>query len=258
MKVVCFDLDMTLLDHHTGEISRSTLHTIELLRQTAKIVLATGRNMRLADHAQYIELLQPDAIIHMNGTRVETEGILLFEQLLDPGHIQAIAAKAYEMKWCIGHTQDNIMYTTSRQTIIDRDMKRLGRCDRSFGELRDVLNDDFHSLTVWEDSESIDRMAAEFPMVSFNKFSEAFGADIVPLQISKATGMRYLLERWGYEFKDVISVGDSMNDYELIKQSGTGIAMGNADPVLKEAADLVTDDIGKDGIQKAFARLGIV
>lgn len=120
------------------------------------------------------------------------------------------------------------------------------------------MSRDFNSLTVWEDSVVIERMALEFPMVSFTKFSKTFGADILPLNLSKATGMSYLLAHWGYEFEDVISAGDSMNDYELLRQSGVGITMCNADETLKRIADIVTDDISKDGVLNAFATLGMI
>lgn len=258
MKIVCFDLDMTLLDHKTMEISPGTLRTIEALRNTAKIVLATGRNMNLEGNAHLIQLLRPDAIIHMNGTRVEIEGVILSEQFLDSESVNAIVNRAYDMKWCVGISQDSLMYSTHHQAIVDLDNKRFGYCDRKFGEMKDILGKDFHSLTVWEESDSIERMALEFPLVSFTKFSETFGADILPLNLSKATGMSYLLDHWGYDFKDVISVGDSMNDYELLRKSGLGIAMGNADETLKKVADVVTDDISKDGVLNVFTKLGMI
>ena len=43
--MISFDLDMTLLDHKTGEITPSALESIDILRKKHKIVLATGRDM---------------------------------------------------------------------------------------------------------------------------------------------------------------------------------------------------------------------
>lgn len=258
MKVVSFDLDMTLLDHKTMKISPSTLKTIEILRGNAKIVLATGRNMNLERNQQFVQLLRPDAVIHMNGTRVETDNVVLYEEFLNSEYVKAIIDRAYELKWCIGISQDSIMYTTNNQKIIDMDTKYYGRCDRNFCDIRKILNRDFNSLTAYENSESIENMAIEFPMLSFTKFTKTFGADILPLSLSKATGMSSLLAYWDYEFKDVISVGDSMNDYELLRKSGIGIAMGNADESLKKIADIVTDDISEGGIFNAFNSLGMI
>ncbi|MNE46046.1 Sugar phosphatase YbiV [compost metagenome] len=214
--------------------------------------------MNLQKNQQFLQLLRPDAVIHMNGTRVEIDGVVLYEELLDSTYVKAIIDRAYDLDWCIGISQDSIMYTTNNQKIIDMDTKYFGHCDRTFRDIREILNKEFHSLIVYEDSESIDTMAKEFPMLSFAKFTQNFGADIFPLNLSKATGMSFLLTHWSYEFKDVISVGDSMNDYEILQKSGIGIAMGNADETLKKIADIVTDDIGEDGILNAFTRLGMI
>ena len=56
--------------------------------------------------------------------------------------------------------------------------------------------------------------------------------------------------------EDAVAVGDSMNDYEIIKEAGLGIAMGNAIEELKAAADYVTADIGEHGIYKACRHFG--
>jgi hypothetical protein len=42
------------------------------------------------------------------------------------------------------------------------------------------------------------------------------------------------------KLKNVISVGDSMNDYLLIKKSGVGIAMKNSSLKVKSIADEIT------------------
>ena len=48
-----------------------------------------------------------------------------------------------------------------------------------------------------------------------------------------------------------------MNDMEIIRAAGCGVAMGNAIPALKEAADYVTDPIDRDGIWNACKKLGL-
>jgi len=44
----------------------------------------------------------------------------------------------------------------------------------------------------------------------------------------------------------------------MIKFSGTGVAMGNAEKELKAAADFIADDIENDGLYKAFEKLGLL
>ena len=57
---------------------------------------------------------------------------------------------------------------------------------------------------------------------------------------------------------DTIAIGDGLNDVEMIKEAGYGIAMGNSSDVLKASADYVTDDVSNDGLYKAFKHLGII
>ena len=55
-----------------------------------------------------------------------------------------------------------------------------------------------------------------------------------------------------------MAFGDSMNDYEIIREAGLGIAMGNACEELKNAADYVTDDIDRDGLWNACRHFGLI
>ena len=49
-----------------------------------------------------------------------------------------------------------------------------------------------------------------------------------------------------------------MNDYDIIKMAGKGIAMGNAMAELKKAADYVTDPIDQEGIKNACLHFGLI
>lgn len=55
-----------------------------------------------------------------------------------------------------------------------------------------------------------------------------------------------------------MAFGDSYNDLEIVSEAGTGVAMGNAIEELKNAADFVTDDVGKDGVYNACVKLGLI
>ena len=51
---------------------------------------------------------------------------------------------------------------------------------------------------------------------------------------------------------EVIAMGDSLNDIEMIKAAGCGVAMGNAQNEVKKAADWITDTNEEDGVAKAI------
>ena len=64
--------------------------------------------------------------------------------------------------------------------------------------------------------------------------------EVVPEGISKQTGIQFLAKQLGVTIADTIAVGDETNDIEMIKAAGLGVAVSNANPAAKEAADYVT------------------
>lgn len=76
--------------------------------------------------------------------------------------------------------------------------------------------------------------------------------------VNKGEGVQYLCEHLGVDLADTIALGDSANDIEMLSIAGVGVAMGNATPVAREAADWSTTSVDDGGVACAFARLGVV
>ena len=76
--------------------------------------------------------------------------------------------------------------------------------------------------------------------------------------VSKGSAINYLVNNHDIPFEDTIAIGDSMNDYEMVKFAKTGIAMGNGDERLKAIADYVTADFFDDGYAKALKHCGLI
>lgn len=77
------------------------------------------------------------------------------------------------------------------------------------------------------------------------------------LEITKATAdkgaaLNWVCERRGISLKEVLTIGDSENDLAMIRMAGVGVAMGNGEKCLKEAADYVTASNEEDGVVKAL------
>ncbi len=65
---------------------------------------------------------------------------------------------------------------------------------------------------------------------------------------SKADALRVLMEREGILKEELMACGDNPNDLEMIKLAGIGIAMDNAEDIVKEQADYVTLSNEEDGV----------
>jgi len=78
--------------------------------------------------------------------------------------------------------------------------------------------------------------------------------EITPKNIDKAKALKLLLAReFDFGMEAVMAFGDNHNDDELIKQSGLGVAVGNATETLKSLADYVSPLTNKeDAVAKAI------
>ena len=65
---------------------------------------------------------------------------------------------------------------------------------------------------------------------------------------TKGSGLVWLAGHLGVPVADTVSFGDNLNDVSMLKAAGTGVAMGNATPEAKAAADEVTLDCDPDGV----------
>ena len=70
----------------------------------------------------------------------------------------------------------------------------------------------------------------------------------MPQNIDPAHSLQKLLSSIGLTADEMICCGDGYNDLSMIEYAGLGVAMENAQPVIKEAANFVTRSNDEDGI----------
>jgi Cof subfamily protein (haloacid dehalogenase superfamily) len=78
--------------------------------------------------------------------------------------------------------------------------------------------------------------------------------EIVPLGISKATGVQEIARPLGISGDEVVAFGDMPNDVPMLLWAGHGVAMGNAHPDVLAAADEVTAPNTDDGVGRVLER----
>jgi hypothetical protein len=78
--------------------------------------------------------------------------------------------------------------------------------------------------------------------------------EVVPLGISKATGIDEIARPLGITAEDVVAFGDMPNDVPMLRWAGHGVAMGNAHPEALAAANEVTAPNTDDGLARVLER----
>jgi len=72
--------------------------------------------------------------------------------------------------------------------------------------------------------------------------------EVLPLGLSKATGLALAASRLGVTKDRAIAFGDMPNDLPMFRWAACGVAMANAHPSLLTAADEVTLSNDEDGV----------
>lgn len=78
--------------------------------------------------------------------------------------------------------------------------------------------------------------------------------DLAPEGVTKGSSLAELAGMLGIAAADVLAIGDGRNDLEIIRWAGRGVAMGQAPPEVRLAADDVTADVSRLGAAQEIAR----
>ena len=81
---------------------------------------------------------------------------------------------------------------------------------------------------------------------------EYFYTEVTNKNANKWEAIQFLIGKFGIDEKDVICIGDNMNDLKMIKNAGLGIAMKNSAIEKQNIADYITEDNNSDGVGNAI------
>lgn len=106
----------------------------------------------------------------------------------------------------------------------------------------------YTQVTTWLPTETeaveIARRVRERFGEHFNPLQNGTSVDIVRADVNKAKGLSHLLELVGADHSDMITVGDNINDSDMIREFRS-YAMENGVSAIKELADFVTPGVAE-------------
>ena len=252
--IVSFDMDMTLLDHKDFKIPESAIEAVKRLRKNYYIVIATGRDMDNRYSLGLADEIQPDAVIHLNGTKITVGETLLYEHRMDRELVRQVLEFAEGKDFSVGMTDASDDYYVNPEFVVRNDIRRFGESGRNFKDPKLLLQMPVRTLVYLGQEAGAKSMEEAFPQLKLPMFSSREGADIVEKQASKAEGLKRLCDYYGVSMADTVAFGDSMNDYEMIQQAGIGVAMGNAEEDVKKIANYVCESNDDDGVAKTLEK----
>lgn len=258
-KVLFFDIDGTLTETHVGvpEMPAGLQRKMRELQQQGNLLfIASGRPYAFI--SKTISDFGFDGMVLANGAHVELNGEFIYQQ---PTNLQ----KTINLIKHLDEKGYEYIIETSRGSYLNPEFKVLEEFFISCDINEDYLITDFNKDDVIDQCLKIevnvpaDKMDEIEDIIkddfNYDKHGTENAFEIYSNVISKATGVQKVLEYLNLNHQDSYAFGDGLNDLEMIQLVGTGVAMGNAVPELKEVSDLVCDTIQNNGLEKVLVEL---
>lgn len=274
-KLLFFDIDGTLA--HPGQTpSPATVAAIRQLRFNGhKAFLSTGRTMDSIPGT--VAEIGFDGGIFSSGAVVVCGDQIIAQQFMPDTLVQRILAiliresALFSLETADGRFNSengSVMLSQIDSSCVSSEMMRLSQdvlldptaIPYSKYSGQSVYKIAYYSINHSLPSQLASELGTSAKVVPFDNipgFPIATG-EISDPNITKGRALNDICKHLEIPLESTIAFGDSMNDAEILSVAGLGVAMGNADPVLKEQADMVCDRCENDGIAKTLDLLKLV
>lgn len=252
-KMIVVDLDGTLLNIN-GNCSNKTKKYLKKLKDFGYIiVIATGRVLRDA-------VFVTDGAVFANYI-ISNGGGLIYD--MDNKEIISKSEIAnYELRRILESYNEEIDYITMCDLYYynrfgDNDSKMDLFYDRKISDIDKFLDDNsgvFHIIVKFKNSDLVCKYFELFDdneidvLVMQDSFVDSRWLEIFGERVSKYNAIKILMDLENISNEDVIAFGDGRNDIDMIKNTGIGVAMGNALDDVKDVSDYVTLSHNEDGV----------
>ena len=255
IKAAFFDVDGTLLSHKTKQIPPSAIRALEILKAKGiPCIISTGRQIHQMD-------LLPmggvtfDGYITMNGQlTMDKNRQPLYAKPLR-GEVLEFALKLFrEKKVPVIFVEQDTLYVNEDGPLVRSVQESISSKLPPVGEY--TGGNVYQACVYINDQETamLDPVRGKCVITRWH----ANAVDIIAPDGGKRAAVEQYCRDNGWARAEIIAFGDSDNDLEMIRYAGIGVALGNAEPEVKAAADYVTADIDDDGLAKALEHFGLI
>ncbi|MCD8030669.1 MAG: Cof-type HAD-IIB family hydrolase [Bacteroides sp.] len=258
-KALFFDIDGTLVSFETHRIPASTVNALRTAKQNGhKIFIATGRPGMIINNLAALGNDLIDGYITMNGAYCFTGDQVIHKNSIPAEDVQTMGRLSTEHNFpCIFVSEHDICVCHPNELVdqVFQDMLHVGSIPaRTVGEATSL---EIFQMTPFITPEQEAYTIHLLPHCESGRWFPAF-SDIVAKGNSKQRGIDEIIAYFGISLEDTVAFGDGGNDISMLKHAAIGVAMGNANPEVKEVADYVTDTVDNDGLCKAMQHLQLI
>lgn len=266
-KLVAVDLDGTVVDYHDEQLttpSRAVIDAIGRVREAGvPVAVVTGRalwgTIRTA-----ADLGLDEGFASANHGAAEFDlgrGEVSYEAVVDVrSAVEAFLAADGAVEFAVAHGLDGWWHTKGFKRdfhakwagviglddLLDRPAARI--------VARVASDNRYGSATRCPHAMRLAEGAALDPLAYHVEVGYNGWVDIGPPGVTKATGIARIAERYGVSSADTVVFGDAHNDLTMFAWAGHAVAMAQADPDVRAAADEVAPSVWEDGVAKVLAR----
>ncbi len=268
IQLVAIDLDGTLL-RDDKSLSQENVDAIkEAIEQGVQVVICTGRTLPSIQylskqlpqgHGDEYLILQNGAVIHQL-----PDLNIVHETILTESDRQAIydVFKEYrsEEVQMVAFDPDKLYLVddeTANPTVV-QDAKTLST-DITLAKFEEVLNlEILYKIVIFGGVEFIDDYLEKIPNDLYEQVhivrSLPVAIEFIPKLANKANGLNALIQQLDIKAENIMTIGDELNDYEMVKMAGLGVAMENGHPEVKRVADELTLTNNENGVAHAIRK----
>lgn len=265
IRLIIADLDGTIMERPKVITDRTKRAVAAVRKVGAEVVLASARPPRSIRY-YHRELRLTTPVIAYNGALLWDllTGIPLAQISLTP----QLAGEMVQLGRELG-TEINI--EANDEWFADRISERLSADLREYttlgepqvGKVDEILASDTPLGKVVLDIRDLDEKKRKEARNTLIRHFEGQShitetvpglLDMISADASKAVMAQRLARSLNVTADQVLGIGDHENDVPLLRWAGVGVAMGNAIPAAKEAADVVTSSNQRDGVAEALER----
>ena len=261
-RMVVTDLDGTLLNSQKQVSDANAKAIYKLKDQNITFVMATGRS-DVMTKAYTKQLKNADIVIGCDGAVIRNirTGEILYENHLssETCHKTFEICKKYGLQYYV-FAKDELISDdpqNERFLIHQKFNQTVAKDEEIPMRIVDDLNEYVKEHIIYKivvshnDTNYLDKVAE---VVKKETDADAIrsGKKVLAVKamgVSKAEAIKKLAQKLGILIKDIIAFGDEVNDIEMLTLVGLGIAMENADDVVKEAADQIAGSNDQDGVR---------